>query len=297
MKDATYGDNCERVTTVVRHIHDHLDEHLCIEDLAQVACLSRFHFQRVFCSIAGENTVCLFRRLRLERAAWQLQNTTISITEIALLAGFDSLEGFSRAFRRVFASRATDFREARWLSYWLMTANGTHYCASGTPSFCPLARMGHGIPFIVETVEQYTVFGRKHLGAPHLIGKTCRLFVKELAQSGIDLRTNPIITYAPVLGPATPLDEVSSYVAVRSELQLPGAHLRAVLGGGPHLMVRHVGTGPTLGDCWFRLWKEALPACGFQQGDGPCFQTLQFGLYSNEQDVILAHIYVPLKPE
>src|SRR5437868_5570779 len=111
MKHVTYTDYCERVTDVVLHIYRNLDRPLPVCQLADRACLSSFHFQRLFRQISGEACIQLVRRLRLERAAWQLQNTPESISEIAFEAGFDSLEAFSRAFRKSFATPATDFRK------------------------------------------------------------------------------------------------------------------------------------------------------------------------------------------
>src|SRR5947209_2869121 len=70
--------------------------------LASRACMSRFHFQRVFRKAVGETPAALRRRLLLERAAYILETTRQDVTEIAFDAGYESLEGFSRAFRRAY---------------------------------------------------------------------------------------------------------------------------------------------------------------------------------------------------
>src|SRR5258708_6261284 len=49
-----------------------------------------------------ETPVAMRRRLLLERAAWQLSRTQLSVTEISLNANYGSLEAFTRAFRKAF---------------------------------------------------------------------------------------------------------------------------------------------------------------------------------------------------
>ena len=60
---------------------------LSIEELASRACLSLYHFHRVFTAVAGEAPGEMCRRLRMQRAAWQLCYTDASITAIALEPG------------------------------------------------------------------------------------------------------------------------------------------------------------------------------------------------------------------
>ena len=70
--------------------------------LAERACLSPFHFNRLVAARIGEPPVAFRRRLLLERAAYQLSATQAPVTDVALDAGYGSLEAFSRAFRRAF---------------------------------------------------------------------------------------------------------------------------------------------------------------------------------------------------
>ena len=48
---------------------------------------------------AGPSPVAMRRRVMLERAAWQLREGA-SVTDAAIAAGYESVEGFSRAFTR-----------------------------------------------------------------------------------------------------------------------------------------------------------------------------------------------------
>jgi AraC family transcriptional regulator len=95
---------------VLVHIQQNLDEPLPLDRLAALACLSPYHFHHVFTGMVGESLASHIRRLRLERAASRLKLTHVPLVQIALDAGFDSHEAFSRAFRSNFNSSPTEFR-------------------------------------------------------------------------------------------------------------------------------------------------------------------------------------------
>ncbi|MCA9689756.1 MAG: helix-turn-helix domain-containing protein [Myxococcales bacterium] len=84
-------------------------------ELAQASGESPSHFQRSFARLVGESPKQLDLRLRLELAAARLVASDASILEIALAVGFDSHEGFSRAFRRLFGASPRAFRKAQQL--------------------------------------------------------------------------------------------------------------------------------------------------------------------------------------
>jgi hypothetical protein len=65
------------------------------------------------------------RRVLMERAAWRLQRGA-SVTEVGLEAGYESIEGFARAFSRAFghAPSKTVDRDA---THWLPAPNGIHF--------------------------------------------------------------------------------------------------------------------------------------------------------------------------
>src|SRR5580698_8818879 len=103
MRRRTRLDHELRIEESVRYIVEHLDETIDLRDLADHACLSRFHFHRVFQALLGETVGEMVRRLRLERAGRRLAATKIPITELAFEAGYSTHEAFIRAFRAAFA--------------------------------------------------------------------------------------------------------------------------------------------------------------------------------------------------
>src|SRR5690242_2133150 len=67
------------------------------------------------------------RRLLLERAAWQLSRTQLSVTEIGLHANYGSLEAFTRAFRKAFRVSPSLYRRMGATYTHLHTSNGIHH--------------------------------------------------------------------------------------------------------------------------------------------------------------------------
>lgn len=81
-----------------------------LADLARGAGQSSSTFQRAFSRLVGESPKQYTRRLQLESAALALLTSTDSVLDVALAAGFESHEGFTRAFVSHFGSPPKDFR-------------------------------------------------------------------------------------------------------------------------------------------------------------------------------------------
>ncbi len=103
------------------------------EQLAARAHLSRFHFDRVVASIAGEPPGSLRRRLLLERSAHRLVAPTRAgqtILDVAIEAGYSSHEAYTRAFARAYGRPPTAVRRAPPLTFRELELPG----ASGVPT-------------------------------------------------------------------------------------------------------------------------------------------------------------------
>ncbi len=79
--------------------------------LASAAGLSRFHLVRMFSRMTEETLEQFLRRMRLERAAFMLLNTSHSVQEISVESGYQSPEAFSRSFRKAFGRIPTEYRK------------------------------------------------------------------------------------------------------------------------------------------------------------------------------------------
>jgi AraC family transcriptional regulator len=114
----------QRLSDVVR---ESLDQQQDSKGLARQAYRSRTQFYRVFQAIIEETPVAMRRRLLLERAAWQLSRTRLSVTDISLNANYQSLEAFSRAFRKAFRVSPSLYRRMGATYTHLHATNGIHH--------------------------------------------------------------------------------------------------------------------------------------------------------------------------
>ncbi len=99
-------------------------EHAGLQTMAAAAFASPYDFSRKVSRATGEPPVAMRRRVLLERAAWELRRGA-SVTEAAIAAGYDSVDGFSRAFARAFGT--TPSRLDGTGASWLPAPNGVHF--------------------------------------------------------------------------------------------------------------------------------------------------------------------------
>lgn len=95
----------------VDHLAEALDDHdLTAEERAARLHFSRFHFDRMIRSVAGEPPASLRRRILLERAAYRMITTSAPLIDIAVEAGYGSHEAFTRAFTRAYGAGPAAWR-------------------------------------------------------------------------------------------------------------------------------------------------------------------------------------------
>ena len=100
------------------------EDHGSLEEMARGAHSSPFHFSRQLSRAAYEPPVAMRRRVMLERSAYQLRHGT-SVTDAAFAAGYESVDGFSRAFQRAYGHVPSQPGESG--THWLPAPNGIHF--------------------------------------------------------------------------------------------------------------------------------------------------------------------------
>lgn len=91
-----------RLHRVIDYVYAHLEDELSFDRLAEVACLSSYHWSRIYSAMRGETIVATIRRLRLQRAADRLANSDLEIGTVGARAGYSSTDTFGRAFKGTF---------------------------------------------------------------------------------------------------------------------------------------------------------------------------------------------------
>ena len=113
-KQRTAIDYKKRVCQAMDFISQNLDRDLSLEEIAQSASFSMYHFHRIFKAVLGETVAGFTRRLRLEMAANRLLSSHHDdITVIAMDYGFSSSQNFAKAFRQHFNMSPTEYRKSK----------------------------------------------------------------------------------------------------------------------------------------------------------------------------------------
>ncbi len=162
MKRATREDYDRRLLRAQRLVESRLDQPVSPEEVARHAGLSLHHFHRIFRAQLGESVMQHVRRLRLERAARALKAQQLTpsavgapnrrLIELALEAGYESHEAFTRAFTDHFGVTPSAYRDQL-----------------GRPSPAPRAV---AVPVRVERFAAVPVFFRRHRGGYGTVGES-----------------------------------------------------------------------------------------------------------------------------
>ncbi|WP_112490202.1 AraC family transcriptional regulator [Streptomyces bacillaris] len=92
----------ERLNEAMEYIESHLGERIEVADLARTATTSEYHFRRMFSALAGVPLAEYIRRRRMTVAGAEvLGHPDRTLLEVAVRYGYDTGEGFARAFRAV----------------------------------------------------------------------------------------------------------------------------------------------------------------------------------------------------
>ena len=102
-----------RLRRVTDYVQAHLNTNLSLEDLAQQAGISTYHFARLFKQSTGESPNQYVTRQRIEAAQRLLRQTALSVLDVAIAVGYSSPSHFATQFKRLTSASPTTFRQSR----------------------------------------------------------------------------------------------------------------------------------------------------------------------------------------
>ncbi|MEI6892117.1 MAG: helix-turn-helix domain-containing protein [Pontiella sp.] len=108
--DSTETQALQRVGEVIGSMENDFSKDWKLDELARISHMSKSNLLTVFRKATGQTPIDYLMRLRIQRAMEMLQKTDCSITEIAFTVGFNDGNYFTRQFRKVTGSTATQFR-------------------------------------------------------------------------------------------------------------------------------------------------------------------------------------------
>lgn len=102
--------NLENIVTVIHYIEEHLTEKLNLDAIAGAAGYSKYHLHRMFADTVGLSIHEYVKRRQLTEAAKLLVFSDRTILEISLLAGYESQQAFTDAFRQMYKKSPNEYR-------------------------------------------------------------------------------------------------------------------------------------------------------------------------------------------
>lgn len=298
MKLATRHDYLDRVRRVLRFVQEHLDETLAPERLAGVAHLSVYHFHRIFSGLVGESLGDHVRRLRLERAAGELRRTDRQVIDIALGAGYESHEAFTRAFREHFGVTPSSYRRSDGPLIIPRALCGVHYGTDEAVScFVPLQEDSHMIDVRIESLPARRLLALVHRGDYLGIGDTFGRLFAEAGSRGLlapDTVSLGIYYDDPDITPTETLRSHACLTVPASFTTAPEGFEVIDLEGGECAVGIHRGPYQRLHDSYRWLFGQWLPTSGREPANQPCYEIYINDPQTTPADELVTHICLPL---
>ncbi|MBB3452996.1 AraC family transcriptional regulator [Rhizobium sp. BK313] len=271
-----------RLRRVSAYIHEHLDEELDMEKLADIACMSSYHWHRIYRAIYGETAAATVKRLRLHRAAGDLSRTDFTVSDIAKRSGYPNLQSFNRIFKSVYGMPPGRYRN-----------EGSHTIFEPNT----LGRITVMFDVTLRTIPSLPLIGVAHTGSYMQIGQAFETLFGTLYARGLarhDMRMIGVYLDDPDL---VATDKLRSYACVNAgkDIAAEAPLERRTIDGGDYAVLRHKGPYADMYKAYQWLYAEWLPASGRQLRD-----TVMFEEYlNNPRDVapteLLTEIYMPLQ--
>lgn len=112
LRSSTRIELARRIGIATSFLHANATRAVPVEEAARAACLSPFHFHRLFRAMHGVTPHEYLRRLRLQRAAMLLR-TGMAVADVAVECGFASASTFTALFRRTFGATPHTFARTK----------------------------------------------------------------------------------------------------------------------------------------------------------------------------------------
>jgi AraC family transcriptional regulator len=278
----------DRMNNAVDYIELNLAEEISYDKLAQIACCSTYHFQRMFSFITGVPLSEYIRRRRLTLAAFELQTSNIKVIDVAIKYGYESPEAFSRAFKNLHGIMPMSARDI-----------GVSLKAFPKMTFSISIKGVSEMNYRIEQKEAFEVFGiygniRSDMKEAFV---DVPQFCKQCDENGTVDRMNELLgrfhdTY---LNAALYDYNDSGFkymICYFTPKSIPISSEYAKLHVSAHTWAIFSNQNCEIQSLWSRIYSEWFPTSEYEQDKGPTFE-MYYGQASHGNG--FAEIWVPVK--
>lgn len=324
-----------RINRVLDYIEKNIDHPLSLEQLAEVANFSRFHFHRIFRAFIGEPLNRFILRIRVEKAAAKLlANPKDSITDIALDCGFSGSAVFARSFRDFFGLSPSRWKaeQLKKSKISIVESNPGHpprkirqdfnppswYIDPVTKKITWRINMKHNVDLkhddkknegmkpdvnigIVDAPD-YTVAYVRHIGPykgdSELFGALFARLMNWMAPR--ELMSQPDLKCMAVYHDNPDITDpdklrISLCMTIPPQTPVDGEIGKMTIPGGKYAVGHFELDANQFEAAWNTLCAEWLPESGFQPDDRPCFEMFLNDPKQHPQGKHLVDIHIPVR--
>lgn len=266
-----------RIHRVVDFIDEHLDGELSLENLADIACISPFHFHRLYTRVVGQSPADTVRGLRLTRATNDIRSHKVSVTQAALTAGYGSPQAFARAYRREYGCSPTE-----------MLVIGIGNSMDKRPELIDFT--------IVErpSIEMDALMYEGPRGRADVLAVDVQGYSHVLGSSHREIMS---VYFEDLMTPASQRFRCALCFCVERRDRLPASLglERLKIAGGHYACVEQRGLLLDLAPHWQRFIGQVLPSFGWAPRSGPTLRLLVSDRAITPPSQRLSYLYVPVE--
>ena len=315
----TINEYQNRINRVFDYIEKDISKDFTLEELANVACFSKFHFHRIFSSITGESLFQFIQRIRLEKACSLLKSyLDKSITDIAYQCGFSNSSSFAKAFKEYAGVSASKYRRNNKSNLGQTESNikkiKSNYMKEISIESLYIDKKNNSIIWRISMENQKRIVEVKDL--PKITLAYVRyvgpykgddklfqtLFAKLMKWAGpralINFpETKSIIVYHddPEITEEAKL-RTSVCISVPDDTEVSGEVGKMEIGNGKYALARFELLPNEFQEAWNWVCGTWLPQSGYQPDDGPCFEWYHNDPKDHPENRFICDICIPVKP-
>lgn len=273
--------NQQVIDKVLQKIEDELDD-ISVESAMEYSGYSYYHFHRLFFVHVGESLKQYIKRLRLERAAMELNYKKISITQVALSAGFQTPSAFNKAFKDFFHVNPSEYKKInlRPKEYEMIE------------------------PIRTEAIEPIKVYSLRHVGDYNKIGEKFEVLMKfaytQKMKHGKKLLEGDWYSYGMYYDDpnVTEIDKLRSDACIENtdeSVVLEDGIEKRVLEGGKYAVFLHKGEYGKLKDTYNAIFSSYIKERDITLRDTPTFEKyLDKDCRRTKPENLRTEIYIPI---
>jgi AraC family transcriptional regulator len=262
----------ERLAAAALLIGTRLDSPPSLDELADAACISPFHFHRAWRALTGETVGETIARLRIEASQRHLRAAGATVTTTAMDTGFATPQAFARAFRRQTGVSPSAFIAGTAVENRPLPDTEVRVVLREPLDVVALRRNGNDYVAVAEAYGRLFAWA----GAADLMGRFEGIY--GIALDDVESVDHARFDACVALGPVEP----------------PAEFTRVVLPGGPYLTFTYRGDYAGIPSAEARLMASALLDFDAQLADAPMLHR-----YLNDPDEtpveeLLTELLLPL---